>query len=261
MTRPNIFKLLRQLSYAKDGQTQKIRDDILTLLQKHPDAAKQTNKYGLTPLHFACWRTAWHNGASLEVVNALLKAWPDAAKEKNEDGHTPLHYSCGGALEVVAALLNVWPDAVKEKDRYGNTILHMACCHGGASLEEVVLLLNTWLSYKENKTNSAMSSLHCSSNWDTSNCTEDVKMLFSHLFSLCSNNTHNHSPKEIMEYFIRIQLWNGTTLVLDRHPTVIKTINIDTKVMADFISMTGRCCNLATMWEVLRNEQDLLEGV
>eukprot|EP00957_Ditylum_brightwellii_P035928 2722578-Ditylum_brightwellii.AAC.1 len=64
-----------------------------------------------------------------------------------------------------------------------------------------------------------------------------------------------------MNYFIRIQLWNGTSLVLDRNPTVIKTMGLDTKVMADFLCRVGQCCSLTTMWVVLCNEQDLLEGV
>eukprot|EP00957_Ditylum_brightwellii_P185330 14111510-Ditylum_brightwellii.AAC.1 len=64
-----------------------------------------------------------------------------------------------------------------------------------------------------------------------------------------------------MEYFISIQLWNGTTLVLDRHPTVIKAMGLDTKVMADFLSTFGRCFSLIRMWEAICNEQDLLQGV
>eukprot|EP00957_Ditylum_brightwellii_P151971 11572392-Ditylum_brightwellii.AAC.1 len=64
-----------------------------------------------------------------------------------------------------------------------------------------------------------------------------------------------------MDYFIHIQLWNGATLVLDSHPTVIKTMGLDTKVTADFLSTVGWRCSLTTMWEVIHNEQDLLEGV
>eukprot|EP00957_Ditylum_brightwellii_P147105 11200838-Ditylum_brightwellii.AAC.1 len=96
----------------------------------------------------------------------------------------------------------------------------------------------------------------------TTSCTGDVKELFSHLFGLCNRNALTRPPqKNIIDYFIRIQLWNGVKLVLDRHPTAIKTMGLDTKVMADFLSTVEQCCILTTMWEVLRNEQDLLEGV
>eukprot|EP00957_Ditylum_brightwellii_P007035 532625-Ditylum_brightwellii.AAC.1 len=64
-----------------------------------------------------------------------------------------------------------------------------------------------------------------------------------------------------MDYFIHIEMWNGATLVLDTNPAIIKTMGLDTKVMADLLSTVGRSCSLTTMWEALRNEQDLLEGV
>eukprot|EP00957_Ditylum_brightwellii_P190946 14539543-Ditylum_brightwellii.AAC.1 len=70
-----------------------------------------------------------------------------------------------------------------------------------------------------------------------------------------------------MDYFVHIEMWNGVMLHVDRNPAVIKTIGFDTKVMADLLSIVGRfcspntMCSLKTMWEVIRNEQDLLEGV
>jgi len=197
--------------------------------------------------------------APLEVISALLKACPGAAKEKNVDNYTPLHSACDSKapMEVVSALLTAWPDAVNvEDDIFDETPLQLACSIR-APLEIVTALFNTWLSYKDNRTNRAILYLQ----EDNSNFTGDIEILFAHLFALCHNNTDNHSPREIMDYFIRIQLWNGTTLVLDRNPTVIKTMGLDTKVMADFLCRVGRCCNLTTMWVVLSNEQDLLEGV
>mmetsp|Transcript_24083 Transcript_24083/g.35022 ORF Transcript_24083/g.35022 Transcript_24083/m.35022 type:complete len:311 (+) Transcript_24083:109-1041(+) len=285
----------------KDGKKQKTWNDILTFLQKQPDAAKQKNEYGETPLHIA-----YLNKAPFKVVNTLLQIWPNASKEKDVSGSTPLHIACsiGTPFGVVALLLQVWPDAVYQKDSCGRTPIHWAClniaplevvvallqvwpdsvkekdgigsltplnyaCLNRAPMEVVIHLLNNWLSYKENTTNGAI--INCQTN--TTDLTEDVRVLFSHLFALCISNTlivsrHfpqyltlTHPPKETMDYFIRIQLWNGTTLVLDRNPTVIKTMGLDTKVMADFLCRVGRCCNLTTMWVVLSNEQDLLEGV
>eukprot|EP00957_Ditylum_brightwellii_P150488 11459262-Ditylum_brightwellii.AAC.1 len=64
-----------------------------------------------------------------------------------------------------------------------------------------------------------------------------------------------------MDYFVRIEMWNGVSLVLERNPAVVKTIGLDTNVMADLLFNIGRCCSLTTMWEVIRNEQNLLEGV
>jgi len=156
----------------------------------------------------------------------------------------------------VAALLKAWPEAVKEKDSIGKTPLQ-AAFHVKASFEVTSLLLNTWLSYKENRTKSAIMSLKR----DNFIFTGDVKVLFSHLFALCNNDADNPSPNEIMDYFVHIKMWNGVTLNVDRNPDVIKTIGFDTKVMADLLSTVGRLCSLKTMWEVIRNEQDLLGGV
>eukprot|EP00957_Ditylum_brightwellii_P172319 13118199-Ditylum_brightwellii.AAC.1 len=64
-----------------------------------------------------------------------------------------------------------------------------------------------------------------------------------------------------MNYFVLIEMWNGAKLVLDRNPAVIKTMGLDTKVMADLLYTVGRYCSLTIMWGVLCNEQDLLEGV
>mmetsp|Transcript_16111 Transcript_16111/g.23669 ORF Transcript_16111/g.23669 Transcript_16111/m.23669 type:complete len:119 (-) Transcript_16111:1251-1607(-) len=88
-----------------------------------------------------------------------------------------------------------------------------------------------------------------------------TEFLFSHLFALHNNDAGNPSPNEIMDYFVRIEMWNGVSLVLDRNPAVVKTIGLDTNAMADLLSTIGRCCSMITMWEVIRNEQDLLEGV
>eukprot|EP00957_Ditylum_brightwellii_P207083 15351401-Ditylum_brightwellii.AAC.1 len=96
---------------------------------------------------------------------------------------------------------------------------------------------------------------------DNFNVTGDVKVLFSHLFALCNNDTDNPSPNKIMEYFIHIEIWNDVTLNVDRNPAVVKTMGLVTRAMTDLLSKVGRCCNLTTMWEVIRNEQDLLEGV
>eukprot|EP00957_Ditylum_brightwellii_P067215 5101286-Ditylum_brightwellii.AAC.1 len=93
------------------------------------------------------------------------------------------------------------------------------------------------------------------------NFTGDVKVLFSHLFAVYTKDAGNSSPNEIMDYFVRIEMWNGVMLVLDSNPAVVKTIGLDTKVMADLLFTVGRHCSLTTMWEVIRNEQDLLEGV
>eukprot|EP00957_Ditylum_brightwellii_P016570 1245420-Ditylum_brightwellii.AAC.1 len=93
------------------------------------------------------------------------------------------------------------------------------------------------------------------------NFTGDIDVLFSQLFALCNNNADNPSPNEIMDYFAHIKIWSCVMLVFDRNPAVVKRMALDTEVMADLLSTVGWCCGLTTMWEVLCNKQDLLEGV
>eukprot|EP00957_Ditylum_brightwellii_P207906 15355070-Ditylum_brightwellii.AAC.1 len=228
-------------------------EEVAALLQAWPAAIKEKDDDDVTPLHTAC-----DYGVPVEVLATLLQAWPEAVKEKDDDGHMPLHYaSCSRPpVEVVASLLQAWPEAVIEKANNGSTPLYYACIYG-ASFEVVKLLLSSWLSHKENTTNEAVLSLP----EDLEEEEEDVKVLLSHLFHLCSSNAHTHSPKDIMDYFISIHLWNGAMLVLDRHPTIIKTMDLDTKLMADLLSLLGWGFSLIRMWEVICNEQDLLEGI
>ena len=60
------------------------------------------------------------------MVLALFEAWPDAVKEKDEDGNTPLHLALIKRATVAMALFKAWPDAVKEKDKAGNTSLYLS---------------------------------------------------------------------------------------------------------------------------------------
>jgi hypothetical protein len=130
----------------------------------------------------------------------------------------------------------------------------------------VKLLLIFWLKHKQNRTNVGILSVS-SLLGDLEEREEEegaVKVLLSHLNDLCSSNAPTCTPKELMEYFFSIQIWNVTMLVLDRYPhaitKVIKTLDMDTKLMAYFLSTVGRRCKLITMWEVICNEQDLLGG-
>jgi len=65
----------------------------------------------------------------------------------------------------------------------------------------------------------------------------------------------------MMDYFIGIQWWNGVLLVLDRHPLLKKQMEVDTKVFPNFLSVIGRRCNIKTLWLVISNELDIMEGI
>jgi len=226
-------------------------DVVHALLRSWPDAAKKKAKGGLTPLHIAC-----RKGASIGVVDALLLIWPDAAKEKVKFGLTPLHLACDSrpSIDVINALLTSWPYAAKEKDNKGYVPLYYAC-HCGASLAVVQSLLDLWLEAAENR------NMHSVESLIAKNTLRDVKDLFFHISSLFNENQSNPSPYEVMSFFIGTNWWNGAFLVIDEYPAVIKTLGLHIKVMADYLSAVGKCCSLTTMFKVIQNEPELLEGV
>eukprot|EP00957_Ditylum_brightwellii_P004732 359886-Ditylum_brightwellii.AAC.1 len=177
----------------------------------------------------------------------------------------PLHAACqnGASSDVVSSLLSIWPEAVNEQAICGRTPIQKAC-RNQASFEVMTLLLNAWLGCKENRSNSAVAHFAEFASRDYFGLRRRrrrTERLISQLSALCNSNTDNPSPNEILNFFVRIELWNGITFVLDKHPIVVKAIDLDTNVMADFLSTVGRCCRLTTMWKILCNKQDLIQGV
>jgi len=48
------------------------------------------------------------------------------------------------------------------------------------------------------------------------------------LRNLYNEKMNNPSPEEVMSFFIRFDLWNGVVFTLERHPTVVKIMDLDT---------------------------------
>jgi len=258
---------------------------VSLLLSSWTDASKEKDIYSKTPLHSAC-----DNGASLELVSLLLKSWPGALKEKTTFGATPLHLACRrrACLELVSLILGSWGDAVKEKDSFGATPLHLAC-ENGASLEVVSLILANWPGASKEKNhfgelpiNKACKNkapfqiiLLLLDKWleDTEhrnihdveslkfNASEDVKKLLSHVSSLFIDEVNNNIPSiEIKNFFVSINWSKGLFMVINKYSSTTKTLDLHINVMADFLSVIGKCCSLTTMWQVVINEQELLKG-
>mmetsp|Transcript_13880 Transcript_13880/g.17653 ORF Transcript_13880/g.17653 Transcript_13880/m.17653 type:complete len:328 (+) Transcript_13880:304-1287(+) len=234
---------------------------VSALIDAWPDGVKAKADASCTPLYIACTFDL-----PIEVVSALLNAWPDGAKEKNDNGDIPLQAALRPRprLEIVSALLDAWPESVSEKNDAGNNNLYGACL-SEASYEVIALLLDKWLGDKENRKPSGKLIIdRCAS---VSRASKIV-----HLFSFCSAiytapSSNNPSISETVtffasiEHFIDMDVWNGVAFVLDKHPNVVKMMNVDTNAMALLLSKVGRCCRLTTMWKLICNEQDLLEGV
>uniref|UniRef100_A0A7S2A1C1 Uncharacterized protein n=1 Tax=Ditylum brightwellii TaxID=49249 RepID=A0A7S2A1C1_9STRA len=242
------------------------------VLKAYPEAAREKDKWGRTPLHRICG----NKSASLEMLSMVLKVYPEAAREKDEESYTPLHRICGNksaSLEMLSAVLNAWKEAAREKDRDGRTPLHWICANESASYRMMQTILDEWLKAKENRTSHSVISLISETEedeWDKhlfqdewgTDIRDDIKELFRHLSSLFEeNNQSNPSLQDITTYFINTSWWNGVWLGIDRHPSIAKSMKLQTTVMADFLFTAGKRLSLASMAEVISNEPDLLEGV
>uniref|UniRef100_A0A7S2E7D9 Uncharacterized protein n=1 Tax=Ditylum brightwellii TaxID=49249 RepID=A0A7S2E7D9_9STRA len=294
-----IFTLLEQLPrripyYKRQRRNSAIINTIFLHLEEQPEAARQKDENGRTPLHIVClcrevpldlvsvllslWPDAvkkkdgqgfiplhyalMFGASSLDIVSALLNTWPDAAKQENRLGLTPLHiaFCIAVPFEIVSVLLSAWPAAVKQRKYHLGTPLRMACSYGEAvPFEMTTLLVDAWLGDKESRSSSGRVAWHEYTRIPRMRA--DVKKLVSYVSAVYSEITDNPSPNEIMTYFVSINLWNGVAFVLNKHPGVVKAMDLDAKIMTNFLFMVGRCGRLTTMWEVLCNDQDLLGGV
>eukprot|EP00565_Helicotheca_tamesis_P008503 CAMPEP_0185725560 /NCGR_PEP_ID=MMETSP1171-20130828/1788_1 /TAXON_ID=374046 /ORGANISM="Helicotheca tamensis, Strain CCMP826" /LENGTH=336 /DNA_ID=CAMNT_0028393713 /DNA_START=91 /DNA_END=1101 /DNA_ORIENTATION=- len=246
---------------AMDGTTQALLfairhlasfDAVKLLLEKQPKLVKEQAPYsGFTPLHYACMR------APLETVSLLLDEWPEAAKEQRS-GCLPLHYACRYATaEVVSLLLKIYPEAVRKKDMEGDTPLH-AACYEERNLDLIVLLLDSYPETIQETNYDGNTPVDIA---EERNAPEDIAKLLSYTSILFDDELQKETLEEIMSFFTEIQWWRGIWLIFKRHPAATQTINLDTGVKAHFLSAAGRFCKLTSMWEVIRNEQDLLADV
>ena len=78
--------------------------DAVWRLNSHPNEAKQKDKDGSLPLHYAA---AYYN-APVEVISKLLDAYRDGAQVKDNNGHLPLHWAAynNASVEVIRKLLD-----------------------------------------------------------------------------------------------------------------------------------------------------------
>uniref|UniRef100_A0A7S4VC28 Ankyrin repeat protein n=2 Tax=Ditylum brightwellii TaxID=49249 RepID=A0A7S4VC28_9STRA len=235
-------------------------DVVSALLSSCPDATKMKDSLGLTPLHVAC------RCASFDVVSLVLSAWPDALKERDDYDWTPLHCACEkkeASYDVVSLLLNSWPDAVNQEEiEEGLTPLHIAF-YNVSPMETIILLLDKWIEVSDNRNKDRIEPLIKIVGYEGD--AEERKELLHYLCSLFDEETQqiddDFSQSEIMRYFVSINWLKGIFLAINMYPTVTKSLDLHTNIMADFLSVVGKRCHLKTMSTVIQNEPELLENV
>mmetsp|Transcript_7832 Transcript_7832/g.10716 ORF Transcript_7832/g.10716 Transcript_7832/m.10716 type:complete len:393 (-) Transcript_7832:29-1207(-) len=231
---------------------------ISLFLEKCPHAAKDKNFFGCLPLHIACQHSR-QIPKSLEIVSMLLGAQPSSVREKNAGGNTPLHYACecGAPLEVVSLLLEKCPVVAREKNREGQTPLHIACNMAGGSYDVVKILLE----YNPNAI--AEKDLHGETPYDVlqyeiSPLTDEMAIIIPCVRELVLKEITDDIAENILNEFIRIEWWGGVKQVFDYHPNILQHLDVHLNVIPFVLSMIGRRCKQETMWECIRNSQDLL---
>jgi len=94
-------------------------EEVDSILQRYPDAAKQMMDNGSTPLLAACRSCV----VSTAVIQRLVAACPDAVRMiDTRTGEIPLDVVCGSesfpnesALEVIQCLVHAWPKSVQHR--------------------------------------------------------------------------------------------------------------------------------------------------
>lgn len=130
----NWKKLVRKLNKFR----QRDIDELRTICGSN-DNEDEIQRY---PIHYACL-----NGITKPALKAVLDAYPDAARQVDDEGSTPLHYLLhydNGPKDVVELLLDAYPEAVGIQDNYGCTPIFHAVEHGiGVKIEVLALLLRS----------------------------------------------------------------------------------------------------------------------
>jgi hypothetical protein len=111
-------------------------------VKKWPEAARQVNNNGDTPLHYLFKRHA-DNQAPVEIVELVLDLFPGALAMQGDSNYTPLHCACrdGAPVQAVELLLNRGPSALQMLDFERNSPLHLACDSEEFNVSENVIRL------------------------------------------------------------------------------------------------------------------------
>ena len=153
------------------------KNALSTLIQAFPDAVRTKDNSGYLPLHWAVSQ----DDPSLMVVNALIEAFPEAVSIRCQDGTIPLHWCVSRkspSIEVLQALLTANKTGARSIDNTGCTALHKCVNREEASLEAARLLISACPEALEVLDNEGHLALHLAIDHDKPS-TDVVKLLLS----------------------------------------------------------------------------------
>uniref|UniRef100_A0A7S2N3B0 Uncharacterized protein n=1 Tax=Helicotheca tamesis TaxID=374047 RepID=A0A7S2N3B0_9STRA len=242
---------------------------VTALHDAFPQATKEksTSYIGRNALHVACLFNA-----SYDVVSFLLQEYPDAVSEKDRFGQTPFHYACMSAdvpLEIISLMLKKCPCIITEKTESGQTPLCLARTRRGSAYDLVKLLLErdpyavkerdfrhkTPLDYRSDKEEVV------GYRSDKEEVVEAM-MCVDRLLNNCGSDwgkDENGVVEEIARQFVRRKWWGGMIIIFKLYPTTaLQFLNVEDGIVPNVLALVGCNCDMQTMWEVIRNRQDLL---
>uniref|UniRef100_A0A7S4W5V4 Uncharacterized protein n=1 Tax=Ditylum brightwellii TaxID=49249 RepID=A0A7S4W5V4_9STRA len=218
-----------------------------------PVAIRQKDLDNGTALHRAC-----QGEASSEVLTTVLDAWPDAAKHLDNDRKAPLHYLCQNryaSFETLTVVFDASPDAVFVNNYYSRTPFYWICQNRYASMDMVHKVLDQWLILEHNRSSHAVDSFISEvENQSQEDLRGDIKEPLHYLSSLFKGNNNQNYPylNDMMTYFINANLWNGVWLVIKTHPSIVKTMELQTTIKADFLFTAKEYLYLPTMMILIK---------
>lgn len=114
------------------------QENILFLLQYHPDGAKKKDSLGRVPLHYAL-----SNLVPLEIVRQLIEACPVSVAAADNFNWTPLHVAANMSAprEIISLLVQARPETVTIKTEGGSTPLKLALESNSIDKEMIVSIL------------------------------------------------------------------------------------------------------------------------
>ena len=156
-------------------------DQRITLLKIHPEWINSRDKFGMTPLFWACVDN------NIDMVKLLLKHGADINSEA-KDGTTPLSWAYSkNNTELVKLLIEHSAD-VNSKDKYGNSLLYQACDNKDIEIVKLLLEHDADVNIK-NKNGETPLSRAC-----YYNLTELVKLLLEHGADVNVKNKYGLTP-------------------------------------------------------------------
>jgi ankyrin repeat protein len=164
------------------------------LVHQAPDTASVRDRQNKTPVHLMCQQQP--RDIHIPALDALLLAAPEAvAVADNVNGQTPLHIACRvqrPSLDVIRRLIQANPDATSKVDAESYTALHHAC-ENGADVEVISLLLSAYGMAARTVTRKQDFPIHIACGANTS--TESVRLLIdANRDALTMKNDYGFTP-------------------------------------------------------------------